>query len=118
MTHERIRLGASGEERAAAWLESKGYKIIATNWRCPLGEIDLIAQKKDILAICEVKTRRTGDYGSPFEAITPRKQRRLRKLGEYYWCFVNERRLRVRFDALAVYDRGDEIIVDHIENAF
>lgn len=118
MTHERRRLGASGEERAAVWLESKGYKIIATNWRCPLGEIDLIAQKKDILAICEVKTRRTGDYGSPFEAITPTKQRRLRKLGEYYWCFVNKRRLQVRFDALAIYDRGDESIVDHIENAF
>lgn len=75
----RKRLGASGERLAAGWLEARGYRILARNWRCAYGEIDLIAERErdGTLAFVEVKTRRGERLGAPEEAITPAKRRRL-----------------------------------------
>jgi putative endonuclease len=75
----RKRLGASGERLAAGWLEARGYRILARNWRCAYGEIDLIAERErdGALAFVEVKTRRGERLGAPEEAITPAKRRRL-----------------------------------------
>lgn len=118
MVDGRKIFGGSGEKLAAAHLRKNGYEIIALNWRCRLGEIDLIAKCGDALVICEVKTRRSLRFGSPLEAITPAKQAKLRRLGEYYWSFNTDRSLTVRFDAVSILQNGAKIEIDHIENAF
>jgi putative endonuclease len=118
MTIGRKRLGGSGEALAADFLKRRGYLILETNYRCRLGEIDLIAQKGDVLAICEVKTRRGTAFGHPLEAITPAKQARLRALGEYYWSFTNDRRLVLRFDAVSIIQTPEGPLIDHFEDAF
>jgi putative endonuclease len=73
----RKRLGDAGERLAAAWLEAHGYHVLARNWRCPYGELDLIAERDGELVFVEVKTRRGERMGAPEEAITPTKRRRL-----------------------------------------
>ncbi|MHB8244554.1 MAG: YraN family protein [Acidimicrobiales bacterium] len=71
-------LGRSGEELAAQWYSQHGYEVIARNWRCGEGEADVIARRGRVLVVCEVKTRSHLGYGSPAEAVTPARRRRLR----------------------------------------
>jgi putative endonuclease len=78
----RQELGRRGEDRAAAFLLAKGFEIIARNWRCHAGEIDLIAVKEGDIRFVEVKTRRTTAYGLPEEAITPTKLDRMRRTAD------------------------------------
>lgn len=80
----RKELGNWGESIAARHLESLGLKIVERNWRCPEGEIDLVAQADSLLAFVEVKTRRSRGMGSPEEALTPRKSQKLLQLGALY----------------------------------
>ena len=78
-------LGRNGEELAAAWLENNGMKILDRNWRCPEGELDIVATDLEsperVVVFCEVKTRSGVGYGSPFDAVTQGKRRKLRRLG-------------------------------------
>lgn len=78
-------LGRAGEDRAVAHLIRLGYRILDRNWRCALGELDVVAQCGDALAFVEVKTRRTLDFGHPFEAIDESKRQRLWRLA-HAWC--------------------------------
>ena len=78
MSTARIRLGRLGERMARQHLERAGYSIIAANYRCPWGEIDLIAQDGAELVFVEVRTRRSQDYGAPPESITAAKREHLR----------------------------------------
>lgn len=73
----RKRLGDAGERLAAAWLEEHGYRVVARNWRCPYGELDLVAEREGELVFVEVKTRRGVRLGAPEEAITAAKRRHL-----------------------------------------
>lgn len=73
-------LGRAGEARAAAYLSTRGFEILDRNWRCPGGEIDIVARRGDELAVVEVKTRRSIAFGHPFEAIDERKRARLWRL--------------------------------------
>ena len=75
-------LGRAGEDRAVAHLIRLGYTILDRNWRCDQGELDIVAHHGDALAFVEVKTRRTLDYGHPFEAIDEPKRRRLWRLAQ------------------------------------
>lgn len=77
-------VGKDGETLAEHFLKSQGYRVVERNWRCRLGEIDLIVQKDTGLYFVEVKTRMNDCYGSPLLAIDARKQRRLRRLAEIY----------------------------------
>ena len=77
-------LGQTGEDLAVTALEHKGYKIIERNFRCPLGELDLIAAKKGVLFFIEVKTRSNDNFGSPEEAVSRIKQKRLARMARYY----------------------------------
>jgi putative endonuclease len=77
-------LGGFGEARAAARYEANGYAVLERNWRCPAGEIDLICARGGTLVVCEVKTRSGSARGHPLEAVTPPKQRRLRRLAAAY----------------------------------
>jgi putative endonuclease len=104
VTAARLRLGAEGEQRAAAWYRAAGYAIVARNWRCREGEIDLICAKDGTLVICEVKTRSSLAYGHPAEAVTPAKQARLRTLARL-WLAAQDPPVRarsIRFDVAAV----------------
>jgi putative endonuclease len=118
MSDGRKRLGAWGESVAAHHLEAEGYRIVARNWRCTQGEIDLIAQAGEELAFVEVKTRRGKEMGSPEEALTPAKQKKLMTLAQIY---VAEHDLDVdwRIDLVAVeLDKGGKLLrCEHIPNA-
>lgn len=84
MTHRRQRLGRLGERLAAETLAARGYTIVARNWRCPTGEIDIVAQEGDSLVVVEVRTRSGDAYGTPEESVTPAKQAKLVELGQTY----------------------------------
>ena len=84
MTQERLSLGKKGEELAIAQLRALKYKIIERNFKCALGEIDIIAREKDMLVFVEVKTRRTKDFGGPAAAVNRRKQRQLSRVALTY----------------------------------
>ncbi len=95
-------LGRYGEDLAVRHLEQDGITVIERNWRCALGELDVIAREGSSLVVCEVKTRRSAAYGDPLEAVSPRKTRRLRRL-VLHW--LDERQLHVpviRFDVIGI----------------
>jgi len=98
----RRRRGQLGEAAAAAYLEQKGYRIKERNYRCPLGELDIIAADGGEIVFIEVRTRSSTAFGTPQESIDARKQLRLRRLAAYY---LNARGLAgqaCRFDVVAV----------------
>ena len=114
----RKQLGAWGEKVAALHLEGKGYKIVARNWRCRHGEIDLIAQAGDWLSFVEVKTRRGRAMGSPEEALTPRKAKKLMQIAPIYMA-ENELDMDWQIDFVAVeLDKSGKLMrCEHIPNA-
>jgi putative endonuclease len=73
-------LGSYGERLAARYLRDRGLEVLEQNWRCDLGEIDIVARDGDCLVVCEVKTRRSTNFGEPIEAVNYRKLARLRRL--------------------------------------
>lgn len=99
-------LGRRGEDFAAGYLESLGMLIVERNWRCPDGEIDIVALDGDALVIAEVKTRRSLAFGHPFEAVGADKLARLHRLGSA-WCRDHELWMPLRrVDVIAVLDDG------------
>jgi putative endonuclease len=115
-TDQRLELGRLGETLAAALLEAAGLRVVARNWRCREGEIDLVAAGPGLLVFCEVKTRRGHGYGSPAAAVTPAKQARLRRLAAAYLATVPTAPRNVRFDVVAVtWPRGGPPAVDHLQ---
>ena len=109
-------LGASGEDLAAAWYEAAGYAVLARNWRCREGEIDIVCARTRGIVFCEVKTRTTAAYGHPAEAVTPAKQRKLRVLAGLWLgqAELGYKPRELRFDVAAVLAGELEII----ESAF
>ena len=112
-------LGRRGERIAERALVARGYEILDRNWRCPEGEIDLVGRDGGALVFIEVKTRTSTAFGHPFEAITPLKLARLRRLAGV-WCAAHpEQRGRIRIDAVAVLaPRGAEPVVEHLVGVF
>ena len=119
---ERAALGALGERLASEHLERQGYRILERNFRCRMGEIDLIARRGSELVFAEVKLRKDASHGEAREFVTASKQRKLLLTAEYYlsarpWA----QELQARFDVIEVYaPRGTEenCTVCHLENAF
>lgn len=108
-----VGLGRSGEKTARSYLRKRGWKILEKNFRTPFGEIDIIAQKGDIIAFTEVKARLSDAFGMPSESVT--KQRKLRYIrGANYYFANREIDCVVRFDIIEVF-RGE---INHIEDAF
>jgi putative endonuclease len=114
----RQKLGALGEEAAAALLQSRGYRIVARNHRCRLGEVDLIVEKGEILAFVEVRTRATAAFGGPEETVTLRKQRRVIAAARDYLARRRGPARALRFDVVAVVDNPGGPALTHFENAF
>lgn len=102
------------EKQAAAYLQNNGYDILEQNFRCKLGEIDLIAQKDNTLVFCEVKYRSSEAKGHPFEAVDRKKQEKIIKTAYYYLTYKRGEIPACRFDVIGILK--EEII--HVENAF
>lgn len=107
-------LGSYGEKVAERHLESIGYRIVERNWRCTLGEIDLVAAKDDHYSVVEVKTRRGVSAGHPFEAITVAKLNRLKRLAALWAVHSGVEIDRVQVDAVSVLLRGNQVLVDYL----
>jgi putative endonuclease len=116
----RRTLGDAGEDLVARWYVDAGYRVLDRNWRCREGELDVIVARDSVLVFCEVKTRRTTAFGSPAEAVTVTKQRRIRGLAMRWLDAHPDARARtVRFDVASVLaERGAAPVVDVIEAAF
>lgn len=99
----------------AGWYAARGYEIVDRNWRAGrIGEIDLVAARADSIVFCEVKTRTSSRFGSPAEAVTPDKQRRIRRLAALWLAQGRGRGCIIRFDVAMVIGES----IDVIENAF
>lgn len=95
-------VGRYGEDVAARHLVELGYQLLHRNWRCELGEIDIVARDGDCLVVCEVKTRRSTSFGHPAEAVTAQKAARLRRLAARWLQETGLRPPQVRIDVVAV----------------
>jgi putative endonuclease len=116
---KRRETGVLGEKIASEFLGNNGYEILETNYRCPEGEIDIIAKQQDTLVFIEVKTRRSQSFGSPEESITLVKKERLRTLADRYGQEHQGLPLNWRIDVVAVQiDRSNKARrIEIIENA-
>lgn len=104
MVNDRQRFGARGEARAERFLRRLGWQILEHNWWCKEGEADLIAwdPEEDALVVVEVKTRSGSGYGSPLDAITYAKVRRLRRIAAIYARGARRSARRLRVDAVGI----------------
>ncbi|AXG73876.1 YraN family protein [Flavobacterium arcticum] len=114
---EHNELGKLGEEMAADYLRKQEYEILETNWVFQKAEVDIIAKKGDVLAIIEVKTRSTLDFGSPQDFVKPKKIQLLVKAVNEY-ITQNDLDVEVRFDIIAIYKNKGLFETEHLENAF
>lgn len=110
-------LGKQGEQAAAEYLHRAGYRILARNWWCSEGEIDIVAADRRVLVACEVKTRSDTRYGTPLEAVTRRKRSRLRRLA-VRWVIANGVLFdEVRVDVVEVLKNASEpggFAIEHV----
>ena len=114
---EHNDLGKLGEELAVDFLEKNGYEILETNWVFHKAEIDIIAQKNGILAVVEVKTRSSIEFGLPQDFVKPKKIKLLLKAIDEY-VVQNDLDLEVRFDIVAIHKENKDFVIEHIEDAF
>jgi putative endonuclease len=118
LTRERLEIGKRGEDLALKRLKKMGYKKIIRNYRCPLGEVDLIAEDSGTLVFIEIKTRSGRSVGYAKEAVDARKRRQLSKVALAYMksndCFETS----ARFDVVAISLWGDKPRIEVIKNAF
>jgi putative endonuclease len=115
---KKITIGKEGEKIAAAYLKKNGYRIIEINFRCSIGEIDIIAKEKDDLVFVEVKTRKSIELGYPEQAVGIRKQKKMSQLALWY---LQKRKIadtNARFDVVAVTLIPEKNEVKLIKNAF
>ncbi|BCS88524.1 YraN family protein [Pseudodesulfovibrio sediminis] len=111
-------LGDLGEDAAARYLETKGFRILDRNWRFHQWELDLICKDRDTLVFVEVKTRKANSMATPGDALTRKKQARLVKAASHYLTRKDLWDTPCRFDLAGVIDNGTSMDVEHIENAF
>ena len=108
-------LGRYGEDVAARHLEADGFVVIERNWRCDLGELDIVARDGAVLVVCEVKTRRSASHGTPFEAVTQRKLHRIERLGLRWMRERGVRPASMRVDVVSVLrPTSGPTIVEHV----
>ena len=110
-------LGKKGEQLAVDFLLNNSYDIIERNYRYQKAEVDIIAQKDDILAIVEVKTRSTADFGSPEDFVKPKQIKNLVKAVDAY-IIERDLDIEVRFDIIAIVKVKNGYEIEHLENAF
>ncbi|MDQ0494254.1 MULTISPECIES: YraN family protein [Paenibacillus] len=116
---QRKARGTMGEQAAALFLEDLGYHIIARNWRCRSGELDLIAKQEDTFVFIEVRSRSSSKYGTPAESVTARKITQVRQTAAVYLYMNGIGDAPIRFDMLAVrLTEEAAVVTDHFIDAF
>lgn len=119
MSGLRQAVGAYGERCAVRHLVEAGLRVVARNWRCAYGEVDIVAWDGEVIVFCEVKTRRGDTFGTPAEAVTPAKVRRLRRLAAEWLRTGGIHADQIRFDVVEVRPaRTGAARVTHIRSAF
>ncbi|MDR2088099.1 MAG: YraN family protein [Clostridiales Family XIII bacterium] len=117
-----MTLGKWGERRAARYLEGKGFVVLQTNFRCRVGEIDIVAREGAVLVFAEVKTRADLLYGLPCEAVTEQKQKQLARVAEVYLSMLPRAapaaEQHLRFDVIEILVHGGRAWIRHIREAF
>jgi putative endonuclease len=111
-------LGKEGEKAAEQYLRKKGYRVVERNYRCSVGEVDLIVLDRRVVVFVEVKTRTDNRFGTPLEAVELRKQRKIIQAAQF---FLNQKRLyerEARFDVVGISWPDGEPVIEHIVNAF
>ena len=117
MKDKRASLGRWGEDLAVGFLKARGMKILERNFRCPAGEIDIIARSGKQIVFVEVKTRKSELFGSPQEAVNQRKQQQIIRTAQWY-LEQKPVNLQPRFDVLAIRTGDGETVLEHIPDAF
>ena len=114
---EHNELGKLGEELAVEFLQKEGYEILETNWIFQKAEIDIIAQKDDIITAVEVKTRSSLEFGLPQEFVKSKKiQLLIKAMNEY--VISNDFDVNVRFDVISIYKNDKKFEIEHLIDAF
>lgn len=116
----RIEKGKRGEAFAREYLEEHGLHILKQNWRCKLGELDLIGEQEDEIVFVEVRSRSSARFGTAEESVDQRKQQRLRLVAQMYLSATQQYHRRVRFDVVTVQLHHDGTLarIDHLPGAF
>ncbi|MCD5413979.1 MAG: YraN family protein [Clostridiales bacterium] len=112
------KIGAYGEEVSEKFLIDKGYKILHTNYKTKIGEIDIIAKKDNVICYIEVKTRRSTKFGMPCEAVNYKKQKIYRMVASRYVKHYANKTVDFRFDVIEVVLKYKKCYLRHLENAF
>lgn len=116
---DAIASGLAGESMVASWLVGRGFQIEARNYRCRMGELDLVARHRDTLVFIEVKARGASAYGRPADAVDSRKRARLQKAAAHYLLRFGSRPPACRFDVIEVLlDECEEKRIIHTMDAF
>ena len=120
MKKDRQETGKRGEQIARKCLEEKGYTILTTNFRCRVGEIDIIAKDKHIVVFVEVRTITSNKYGPAYNTVTYPKQRQVKRAALFYISKHNLVNTQFRFDVIGITlnPKTDNYHLDHLENAF
>jgi putative endonuclease len=118
VSSDRIDLGRTGEDLACQELQRRGYAIVARRYRCPAGELDIVARDGQTLVFVEVKTRRGSRFGRAVEAVTAAKQRKISALAVQYLARHNAFGRSCRFDVVAITVGADGTTIDVLQNAF
>ena len=111
-------IGSHGEDAAADAYRRRGYRVLARNWRCGLGELDLILERRGVLVFCEVKSRRSGAFGGGYEAVTWKKRAKLRSLAQAFLQASGSHPHAIRFDVASVAVQHARSTVEVFEDAF
>jgi putative endonuclease len=114
----RMRTGKRGEDIACAYLKRRGYRIVERNYKCPLGELDIVAKDGDAIVFVEVKSRKSEEFGDPQLAVGLEKQKKVSRISLTY---LKEKHLypcNARFDVVAIKMLPDGITIELIQNAF
>lgn len=104
--------GQRGEERAVEYLRARGYVVIERNFRCRVGEIDIVARDGDALVFVEVRTRADDRFGTALETVTPAKQRRVARVAEVYLTMRRLHAAVCRFDVVGITGERIELVRD------
>jgi len=111
-------LGRQGEQLAAQFLHAQHYVIVARNYRCTFGEVDLIVQDRETLVFVEVRTQSGPTFGDPLESVTLRKQRQIAKVATHYTLRHHIDNRPLRFDVIGIRWECGEPRISHVKGAF